>query len=118
MFKFLAKIFRTKQQELEAKLHPTPQCQFGGVGEVEIEFWSDGVSKLEASVKHTGIPDGAELDVCIRGDKVLSLIVNQGYAKQWLNSGHGVAIPAVRIGDQAQLRYQGTVLYQGQFRPD
>ena len=118
MFNFLAKFFRSKRGEVEAKLYPTPECQFGGVGEVEIETWSDGAVELEVSIKHTGIPDGTKLDVCFGGRKVLSLVVAQGYAKQWLKSSPQVVIPAINIGDEAEIQYQGNTLYRGQFRPD
>ncbi len=42
MLDALKKLFRVRTLDLEAKLRPTEICTFGGVGEVEIEVWSDG----------------------------------------------------------------------------
>jgi len=36
MLDFLKKAFRMKTREFEAKLRPTPECTFGGVGEIEV----------------------------------------------------------------------------------
>ena len=118
MFNFLSRFFRVKQREVEAKLLPTPQCAFGGVGEVEIETWSNGFVQLEASLKHTGLPDGANVLLFCGGRQILTLQVTDGYAKRYLSAENGQEIPDMRVGDQAELRYQNQILYTGQFRPD
>lgn len=117
MFSFLSKIFRVKQKEVEAKLLPTPQCTYGGVGEVEIETWSGGSVKLEASLKHSGLPDGATIAVHLAGRQILTLQIAGGYAKQYMQSEER-AIPDINIGDLAEMKYNSQVLYRGQFRPD
>jgi len=58
MLEFLKKMFRFKKLDPEAKLQPTPECTFGGVGEVEVEVWSDGTASVELSLEHSGAPNG------------------------------------------------------------
>lgn len=118
MFNFLSKLFTVKRKELEARLLPTPECTFGGVGEVEVETWSDGSISLEASLKYTGFPDGTEAEFWFGGKKVLSVLLSGGYGKEMLRSADGNAIPAVHTGDPAEIRCQNQLLYRGYFRPD
>ena len=73
MFEALKKLLRYKRSEVEASLNPTPECAWGGVGEVEVEVWSDGGVSIEASIKHSGAPDGTELEVYCSGNHVPGL---------------------------------------------
>lgn len=118
MFEALKKLFRYKRSEVEAHLNPTPECTWGGVGEIEVEVWSDGTVQIEASIKHSGVPDGTELEVCCSGNRVTTLLVNGGYAKVYVSSGDGSPLPEVGIGDDGELRHDGKTLYRGQFRRD
>lgn len=118
MFDALKKLFRFKRSEVEAKLSPTPECTWGGVGEVEVEHWSDGGVSIEASIKHSGVPDGTELEVWCAGNRITSLLVARGYAKAYVNSGAATQSPVVGIGDEAEFRHAGSTLYRGTFRRD
>jgi hypothetical protein len=118
MFEFLKKIFRTKRSEIEAKLAPTPDCTWGGVGEIEIESWSDGAVQVEASIKHSGAPDGTELEAWGAGHHLAGLTVRGGYAKAYVSlSADALAAPIVS-GDEAEFRSGGDTMYRGAFRSD
>ena len=118
MLNFISKFFRVKQKEVEAKLLPTNLCTFGGVGEVEIETWSGGIVKLEASLKHSGLPDGAMISVLLSGQQILSFQLSGGYAKKHIQSTEGYNIPDIAVGEIAEMQYNSQVLYRGPFRPD
>ncbi len=117
MFKFFSKIFRVKSSELEAKLSPTPDCKFGGVGEIEIETWSDGEIKVKVSLKHTSIPDGTRVEFICGGHNLAVVNTVNGYAKKYLKPVQDGFL-SVNIGDEAEVRVEGCSLYRGQFRPD
>ncbi len=118
MLDFLKKIFRFKTKELEANLQPAPGSSHGGRAEVEVEFWSDGEMQIEASVKHSGLPDGTKLDVNCGGRTVATLTVMGGYAKQMVKPSPMSQPPAIDVGDQADMSSNGTVIYSGTFRRD
>ena len=69
MFEFLKKLFASagRHVELEAKLHPTAVCTYGGKGEVEVEQYGSGVVKIEADIKYTSLPDGSRAEVWFGG---------------------------------------------------
>ncbi len=116
MFGFLKKIFRVKTRELEANLYPSPTCTYGGKGEVEISWYSDSSIELELSLKHSGVPDGSEVDFYCGRDKVGTVTVRGGYVKsKEIYHDMDVDIPA---GTSAEIRLQGSVIYQGQLQPD
>lgn len=118
MFEFLKKMFRVKRSEIEATLAPTPECAWGGVGEIEIETWSDGAVQVEASIKHAGAPEGTALEVYGAGRRLAELTVRGGYAKAHLSlTADALAAPIVS-GDEAEFRSGGSTMYRGAFRPD
>lgn len=119
MFGFLGKFFRHKKSEFEAHLRPVADCAYGGIGEIEIETWSDGSMSLEASLKHSSVPDTASLEVYCSGQHVTSLVTSGGYSKQYLDSTtvEGL-LPQVKTGDDAEFRHRGGVLYKGRFKRD
>ncbi|NND65525.1 MAG: hypothetical protein HKM24_06140, partial [Gammaproteobacteria bacterium] len=96
MLDLLKKIFRYKKQDLEANLQPTSSCTFGGIGEVEYELWSDKTATVEASIKHSSIPDGSQIDVQCRGQKITSIMVNGGFAKQAFKSDNIRSLPLLK----------------------
>lgn len=120
MFRLFSSLFR-RSRELEADLHPTPDCTLGGKGEIEIETWSDGAGRLEASIAHTGLPNGAQVDVFCGEHHVTSLVVQSGYAKAVIDKpadGAGFDETLASIGAEASFRHDGATIYRGIFRPD
>ncbi|MDH3583301.1 MAG: hypothetical protein OER86_03720 [Phycisphaerae bacterium] len=120
MLNLLKKIFRIKLRELEAKLDPTPDCTHGGRGEVEIESWSDGSVGLEVSIKHTGLPDGTQLEVICGGEAVSAITVRGGYAKEKITftPEDQTTLRDCKSGDEAEMQQDGQALYRGTFRRD
>ena len=118
MLSFLKKVFRIKTSELEAKLHPVPECTYGGVGEIELETWNDGTASLEASIKHAGIPQGTVIEFYWSGQQLASLNPAGGYGKTRVQYTEMQMPPQVQVGDEAEIRVGGQTLYRGQFRPD
>ena len=118
MLDALKKLFRYKRIDLEAKMRPTPECTFGGVGEVEFELWSDGAAALEASLKQSGVPNGSDLEVFCGGRSISVLPVAGGYAKVYLTFAENQTPPAISAGDEAEMRLDGVVMYKGTFRRD
>ena len=118
MLDFLKKLVRFKRVDLESKLRPTPECTFGGIGEVEVEIWSDGTASLEASLKHSSVPNGSDLDIYWSGSKLITLPVAGGFAKQVLIFSEDQSVPEIKAGDEAELRLGDQVLYRGSFRRD
>ena len=116
MFGFLSKLFRLKTKELEAKLQPTNDCSFGGVGEIELKVYNDNSAEIELSLKHSGVKDGAKLEFYSAGVVLGNVVSKGGYAKVYkkiakLNFD-------ISVGSSAELRVDGKVLYYGQFRLD
>lgn len=118
MFEVLRRAFRTKRSEVEATLGPTPECAWGGVGGIEVETWSDGAVRIEASIKHSGAPDGTDLDVYGAGHRLTALTVRSGYAKANVSLGADALAAPIISGDEAEFRSGGRTLYRGAFRPD
>ena len=118
MFDFLRKLFAAHvKTEWEADLHPTPECGDGGKAEIEIEIQSNQPTKVEAAVKYSSIPDGSELEVHFGGECVMSFNVYNGYAKK-KELLDAAVVPMIQAGDEAQICFQGVILYRGQFRRD
>ena len=116
MIGFLKKFFVIKTSEFEAKLRPTPECTFGGVGEIEVSMFSDERIQLELSLKHSGVPDGARLDF-YSGRELLGTVSAQGgYAKSYDKIMDRTL--DIANGSPAELRIDGVTLYRGEFRPD
>lgn len=116
MFGFFKTIFKHKTKELEAKLLPTAECTYGGVGEIEISFYSDGEIKLELSLKHSGVPNQSRLEFYSGNDLLGTAEINGGYAKNYVTLSNRTV--DISIGSIAELRINGTTLYGGKFRPD
>ena len=117
MLSLLSKFVRPKTHELEAELHPMPGCTYGGVGEIEIEAWSDGATSVEVSLKHSSIPNGTPVEFYCQGMFIAVLNSMGGYAKQEFRQPAG-SFPNVEPGDEAEIRIQGQTLYSGLFRQD
>ncbi len=118
MLDWLRKVFSYKTVDLEAKLRPTPECTFGGSGEVEVEVWSDGNASIEAELKNSGVPAGTELELICANARIMNLAVTGGYAKQTLTFSEPRKPPRIEAGDTAELRLDGRVMYNGTFRLD
>lgn len=116
MLGFLKKLFVVQTSEFEAKLRPTPECTFGGVGEIEVSMFSDGKIQLELSLKHSGAPDGARLDFYSGAELLGTVTVKGGYAKSYDKLLDRTL--DISNGSPAELRMDGVTLYQGEFRPD
>ncbi len=110
MFSFLKKFLKYEVKELEAKLHPTAECQFGGVGEMEITWLSDGSSKAELSLKHSSIPNSVTLEFYGAGELIGKSTVQNGYTKSYHNLTE--AGSSVEVNAPAEIRYDGVTLYQ------
>ena len=116
MLRFFSKFFRIKTKELEAKLLPTAECSFGGVGEIELNFFNDGEIRTELSLKHSGVPDSTNLEFFCDGVLIGTTEVSGGYAKKYETiSNRNIKAD---VGSIAELKINGAVLYKGQFRPD
>lgn len=116
MIGFLKKILRFKSQELEATLRPTAACSYGGVGEVELEWYSDGRVCAELTLKHAGIPDGSTVEFYCDGRRVGVAVMQGSFARGYETLD--AAAFTVKSGAVAEIRLDGVVLYTGQFRPD
>ena len=118
MIEFLKTVFKTKNIELEAKLQPTPDNTFGGKAEVEFESWSDGTGNIEAEIKHSGIPDGTEVEVVCGGNPIAKMAVLNGFAKAIHEFDDLNPTPNFSTGDRVQFLLEGIPIFQGQFIPD
>ncbi len=116
MYDFFKKVFRLKTQELEAKLRPTSNCTYGGVGEIEASWFSDGTIEIELSLKHSGVPDSASLEYYANGTPIWSGSSKGGFLKSSERFSGGPV--SIQVGSRAELRVDGELLYEGQFRPD
>lgn len=118
MFGFLKTIINVEIKDVEAKLMPTPECVYGGIGEVEMEVFSAGNAKIECEIKHSGIPDGTQVDVVVGGNTIATLMMQGGRAKARLAFAEGDSIPQADIGDTAEMEINGQVCYRGTFCRD
>ena len=116
MFKFLGKIFRFKSKELEAKLRPNANCPHTGVGEIEISFYTDNTISIELSIKHSRIPTGIELEYYADEKKLGSVLSKNGFGKNYLKLQDSSL--DFNVGTKAEIRINGAVMYEGEFRPD
>lgn len=113
----LAKIFKTKTIDLEAKLRPIASCTFGGVGEIEIECWSDGTGSIELSLKHAGVPDGTKVEFSANGVPLGNGLTVGGFLKQRISVTER-DLPNVKVGDTGAIVIDGQTLYSGTFHRD
>ena len=118
VFEFLKTIVNIQVKDIEAKLLPTADCQYGGKGEVELEAFSAGNARVEVEIKHCGIPDGTPVDVVVGGNNVATLVVQGGRAKEFLTYVEGDNVPQAEIGDAAEFEINGQVCYRGKFQRD
>ena len=109
MFK---KLFARKLRELEAKLYPV--CSYGGKGELELRWYSDGAIKCELSIEHTTVPSGSNLEFYANKSFVGSVLINEGSGKSYSN----LKFSDVIVGSEAEIRLDGVVLYKGIFELD
>lgn len=116
MFKFLAKTFKIRTSELEAKLRPAEG--HSGWGEVELSEYSDGSFKMEVEYKNAGIQDGEKVDVIIGGRNVAYAMPSGGCIFEWLRGESGSELPGVSVGDTVELSVGGETLASGVFHPD
>jgi hypothetical protein len=116
MVTFLKKFFRFKTKEVEAKLRPTAGCTFGGVGEIELGWFTDGSVKAELELKHSSVPDGSEVEFMADGRRLGAAIVQRGFAKAYETLS--AESFTVKEGSKAELRLNGDTVYEGFFRPD
>jgi len=119
MFKLLGKFFRIKSKELEAKLQANANCPHTGVGEIEISFYTDNTAKVELSIKHSRIPSGTELVFFAEGRELGKVISQNGFAKQYIKLENLESnLLNLNVGSKAEIRIDGSVQYEGEFRPD
>ena len=116
MFKFLGKIFRFKSKELEAKLHPNANCPHTGAGEIEASFYTDKTISIELSIKHSRVPTGTDLEFYVNGKKLGSVLSKNGFGKKYLKLQDSNL--DFNVGTKAEIRINGAVMYEGEFRPD
>lgn len=121
MFEFLRKLFGgggCRKVELEADLVPAAGCTFGGKAEVEVKRYPCGTVKVEAEIKHSGMPDGSAVEVIVGGRSVMTLTVQSGFAKQEIRFGPEQAMEVPAVGDAVEMRLGGAGVYEGVFRRD
>ena len=116
MFKFLGKIFRFKSKELEAKLYPNANCPHTGAGEIEASFYTDNTISIELSIKHSRIPTGTKLEFYADGKNLGDVLSKNGFGKKYLKLKNSNL--DLNVGSNAEIRINGAVMYEGQFRPD
>ena len=118
MFGFLKNVISYEIKDIEAKCLPTPDCFYGGVGEIELEVFSSGNANLECKIKHSGIPDGTDVDVVVGGNNVATFTMQGGRARCQVSYTDGQIIPHAEIGDTAEMEINGQVCYRGVFQRD
>ena len=118
MFEFLKTLVNIQIKDIEADVFPTPECIFGGKGEVEFELFQNGNASIEFEVKRTTIPDGTVVEVLGGGNYIGELVVQGGRAKQCLKFEEGQSQPQLEIGDTAEMIIHGQVCYVGTFCQD
>ena len=119
MFGFLKTIIDYEIKDVEAKLTPTPECLYGGIGEVELEAYSSGKTNLECKITHSGIPDGTQVNVVINGNIVDTLTMQGGRARNHQTiAADSPATPKADVGDTAEMEINGQVCYRGTFYRD
>lgn len=114
MLKFLSKFIRIKTKELEAKLRPNANCSYAGVGEIEVSYYADNTTKIELSIKHSRIPSGKNLEFYADGKKLGEISSQNGFGKSYLE----LKDLNLDVGSSAEIRIDGSVQYEGEFRPD
>ena len=118
MFSFLKSIISYQVIDLEAKLMPTPDCSFGGKGEVELEVFSSGNARMEIDIKHTVIPDGTPVDFVYNGSTFATVTPFRGYARERFSFGEQQVYPEFAEGDTVEMRIAGQTCYTGTFYRD
>ena len=118
VFEFLKTIVNIQVKDIEAKLLPTAECLYGGKGEVELEAFSAGNTCVEAEIKYCGVPDGTPVDVTVGGNRIATLVVQGGRAKEYLKFSEHDNVPQAEVGDTAEMAINGQVCYRGTFYRD
>ena len=119
MFEFLKTIIDYEIKDIEAKLSPTPGCLYGGIGEVELEVYSSGKANLECKIKHSGIPDGTEVNVVINGYIVDTLTMHGGRAQNHRTfSADAPTSLQAEVGNTVEMEINGQICYRGTFYRD
>ena len=118
MLRFFSKMFRFKVREYEAKLLPTPNCRYGGRGEIEINCYSDGSATFELSLKHSSVPDGERIEFYCLGSIIDSAISQRGYVKKHIRFNNISDVQDQLLHSEAEIQIRGTALYRGSFHFD
>ena len=118
MFSFLKSLVNVQVIDLEAKLFPTPDCNFGGKGEVELEVFKAGHAKMEIDIKHTVIPDGTPVDFVANGLVFATITPFRGYASERFSFDETQSYPEFAEGDIVEMQVAGQTCYTGMFQRD
>ncbi len=112
--------WRRVLEEFEADLYKVPMPRFFRVekGELERKKYADGEERLEIAFRGADAPDGAHVSVYIDGAPVCQIEVRRGRGRGQLSTMAGEAVPEVKAGQVAEVRYQERVLLRGTFQPD
>ncbi len=102
-----------KVLDLEAKLSPV----VGGSGRGEIEFtaWRDGAKQLDIELRGMS---GSSAEVFIDGERITTVLLENGRADVFLDTCKGNAVPSFTQGAQVEIRQHNDLILGGVLLPD
>lgn len=107
-------------EDLEARLRPVADlaAASGAAGNAEREAWDDGSAEFEAKIRGVSLPDGSAVEFVLEGVSLGRAEIRRGRARLEFDSRQGDDVPPVAADQRIEVRHDGVVLLEGEFRHD